>query len=194
MKRLSVYGSSGESAIIIGESIDNLLSYVDSTKIVIITDVNVGKLYRNRFPDAPCLEIGTSEKIKTIDTVEKIYDFFLKNNVDRSSFVVGIGGGIVCDITGFAASTYLRGIPFGFVSTTLLAQVDASIGGKNGVNFKGYKNMIGTFNQPRFVLCDMETLMRLRNSDENEGHWPSVDADVGPLVQYDAREAGRTVG
>jgi 3-dehydroquinate synthase len=109
----------------------------------------------------PCFETGTGEQIKNIDTVERIYEFFLENNVDRSSFVVGIGGGIVCDITGFAASTYLRGIPFGFVPTTLLAQVDASIGGKNGVNFRGYKNMIGTFNQPRFVICDMETLKTL---------------------------------
>jgi 3-dehydroquinate synthase len=161
LRNIKVCGSTGESRIIVGESIDNLLSYVDSEKMVIITDVNVRKLYGGRFPGVPCLEIGVGEKIKNLDTVEKIYDFFLENSVDRSSFIVGIGGGIVCDITGFAASTYLRGIPFGFVSTTLLAQVDASIGGKNGVNFKGFKNMIGTFSQPRFVICDMETLKTL---------------------------------
>jgi 3-dehydroquinate synthase len=78
--------------------------------------------------------------------------------VERSSFIVGIGGGIVCDITGFVASTYLRGVRFGFVSTTLLSQVDASVGGKNGVNFGGYKNIIGVFNQPEFVICDLSLL------------------------------------
>jgi 3-dehydroquinate synthase len=80
---------------------------------------------------------------------------------DRSVFIVGIGGGIVCDIAGFVASTYLRGVRFGFVSSTLLAQVDASVGGKNGVNFHGYKNMIGNFNQPEFVICDMKLLKTL---------------------------------
>ena len=73
---------------------------------------------------------------------------------DRASFIVGIGGGIVCDVTGYAASTYLRGLKFGFVASTLLAQVDAAVGGKNGVNWEGYKNMIGVFNQPDFVICD----------------------------------------
>jgi 3-dehydroquinate synthase len=165
LKNLSVYGSSGESRIIVGESLDNLSSYVDSHKMLIITDNNVRNIYGKRFPDVPCFETGTGEKIKNIETVEKIYEFFLENNVDRSSFIVGIGGGIVCDITGFASSTYLRGIPFGFVATTLLAQVDAGIGGKNGVNFRGYKNMIGTFNQPRFVICDLETLRTLSVED-----------------------------
>ena len=68
---------------------------------------------------------------------------------------------MVCDIAGFAASTYMRGMRFGFVSTTLLAQVDASVGGKNGVNFGGYKNMIGVFNQPEFVICDLNLLKTL---------------------------------
>ena len=80
---------------------------------------------------------------------------------DRSTFIIGIGGGIVCDITGFVASIYLRGVRFGFVSSTLLSQVDASVGGKNGVNFKGYKNMIGVFNQPEFVICDLNLLKTL---------------------------------
>ena len=84
--------------------------------------------------------------------------------MDRNSFVVGIGGGIVLDVTGFAASTYLRGINFGFV-LALLAQADASIGGKNGVNFKGYKNIIGTINQPVFVLCDFELLRTLPKNE-----------------------------
>ncbi|MEZ4577943.1 MAG: hypothetical protein R2875_08025 [Desulfobacterales bacterium] len=74
---------------------------------------------------------------------------------------MGIGGGIACDITGFAASTYLRGVAFGYAPTTLLAQVDASVGGKTGVNFMGYKNMVGVFNQPAFVICDPLVLKTL---------------------------------
>jgi 3-dehydroquinate synthase len=93
--------------------------------------------------------------------VEWIYQQLVNLEVDRSCFIVGVGGGIVCDITGFAASTYMRGLPFGFVSSTLLSQVDASVGGKNGVNFHGYKNMVGVFNQPAFVICDTEMLKTL---------------------------------
>ncbi|KAB2871053.1 MAG: 3-dehydroquinate synthase, partial [Bacteroidales bacterium] len=77
------------------------------------------------------------------------------------SFVVGIGGGVVCDIAGFVASTYMRGVEFGFVATSLLAQVDASVGGKNGVDLDGYKNIVGTFNQPKFVICETSMLKTL---------------------------------
>jgi 3-dehydroquinate synthase len=80
---------------------------------------------------------------------------------DRSAFILAVGGGIVCDVAGFVASTYMRGTPFGFVSTTLLSQVDASVGGKNGVNFGGFKNMVGVFNQPEFVICDLAMLKTL---------------------------------
>ncbi|MBA7653981.1 3-dehydroquinate synthase [subsurface metagenome] len=88
---------------------------------------------------------------------------------DRTSFLLAIGGGIVCDVGGFAASIYMRGIPFGFVSTTLLSQVDASVGGKNGVNLKGFKNMIGVFNQPEFVLCDTGMFSTLEEEEFRSG-------------------------
>ena len=130
-------------------------------KAVIITDTNVFKYYKNNFPDCDIITINTGEKIKNLDTVRYIYGKLLDFEVDRSSFLIGIGGGIVCDITGFVASTYLRGIRFGFVASTLLAQVDASVGGKNGVNYKGYKNIIGVFNQPEFVICDINMLNTL---------------------------------
>jgi 3-dehydroquinate synthase len=93
----------------------------------------------------------------------------IRREVDRKSFILGIGGGIVCDLAGFVASTYLRGVSFGFVATTLLAQVDAGIGGKNGVNFKGYKNMIGIIRQPDFVLCDPAVLGTLEPSEFRMG-------------------------
>ena len=87
--------------------------------------------------------IGLGEENKTLTTVESIHTQLIEAGADRGCYLVGFGGGIVTDITGFVASTYMRGVGFGFVATSLLAQVDASVGGKNGVNLGGYKNMVG---------------------------------------------------
>jgi 3-dehydroquinate synthase len=154
MKTLEIYGSEGISSLLIGERIHRLQQYIRADHAIIITDTNVKHLYQHAFPPYDVITIGTGEEIKTLDTVRLIYGKLVDLNADRDTFILGIGGGIVCDIAGFVASTYLRGVAFGFVSTTLLSQVDASVGGKNGVNFEGYKNMIGVFRQPRFVLCD----------------------------------------
>jgi 3-dehydroquinate synthase len=161
MKKLLVRGASGSSQILVGESIDNLKQYIDGRSAVILTDTRVAGLYQKQFPTCPVISIGLGEKIKTVDTVTTIFSQLVDLEADRSTLIIGIGGGIVCDIAGFAASTYMRGTPFGFVSTTLLSQVDASVGGKNGVNFGGYKNMVGVFNQPEFVVCDMTLLKTL---------------------------------
>ncbi|MBN1832368.1 MAG: 3-dehydroquinate synthase [Deltaproteobacteria bacterium] len=161
MKELKIRGTSGDSTLYIGESLQNLKDYIPPVKTVIITDSNVKYHYHRDFPPAQIIEIGMGEKIKNLDTVRMLYEKMIEFEVDRSSFIVGIGGGIVCDIAGFVASTYLRGLRFGFVSSTLLSQVDASVGGKNGVNFGGYKNMVGVFNQPEFVICDMGLLKTL---------------------------------
>jgi 3-dehydroquinate synthase len=161
MKKLLVRAASGSSRILVGESIENLRRYVDARRTVIITDSTVEKLYREKFPAYPVISIGLGEKIKTLETVTHLFSRLVDLEADRSTFLLGVGGGIVCDIAGFVASTYMRGTRFGFVSTTLLAQVDASVGGKNGVNFGGYKNMVGVFNQPDFVICDMALLKSL---------------------------------
>jgi 3-dehydroquinate synthase len=161
MKELRLAGSSGESVVAVGESIARLEAYCGKGNTVIVTDGTVRSLHGHRFPAVPVIEIGEGEALKNLTTVQDVYTSFLRNDVDRSTSVVAIGGGIVCDVAGFAASTYLRGLPFGFVPTTLLAQVDASVGGKNGVNLDGYKNLIGTFSQPAFVLCDTDLLTTL---------------------------------
>jgi len=161
MKTLEIQGSTTGSTIRVGEKLQNLGNYIPSENVIIITDVNVKRFYQNKFPPHPVITIQTGEKIKTLDTVRNIYGKLVEFGVDRSTVIVGIGGGIVCDITGFVASTFLRGVKFGFVSTTLLSQVDASVGGKNGVNFQGYKNMIGVFSQPEFVICDLNLLSTL---------------------------------
>jgi 3-dehydroquinate synthase len=161
VKTLEIHGSTGISTIKVGERLQNIKTYLPSDNIVIITDTNVLQYYRNEFPPCAVISIGTGENIKNLDTVRYIYENLVDLEADRSTFIIGIGGGIVCDITGFVASTYLRGVRFGFVSSTLLSQVDASVGGKNGVNLKGYKNIIGVFNQPEFVLCDLNLLQTL---------------------------------
>jgi len=161
MKTLEIHGSTGDSTIRVGEKLQNLGKYIPAENVVIITDVNVTRFYQNNFPPHPVITIQSGEKIKNLDTVRSIYGKLVELGVDRSTVIIGIGGGIVCDITGFVASTFLRGVKFGFVSSTLLSQVDASVGGKNGVNFKGYKNMVGVFSQPEFVICDLNLLNTL---------------------------------
>ena len=144
------------------ERIKNLSQYVGGRRTIIVTDDTVAGIYGRDFPEADVIRIGTGESIKTIETAADIYQQLIGLEADRSVFLLGIGGGIVCDITGFVASTYLRGVDFGYVPTTLLAQVDASVGGKTGVNFAGYKNMVGVFSQPAFVLCDPFVLKSFR--------------------------------
>ena len=158
MKVVNIKSHPRDSVIVIGERLDNLRKYISVETPIIITDNNVYECWGRQFPSGDIITIGTGEKVKTFDTVRYIYEQLLKLEADRSSFIVGIGGGIVCDIAGFVASTYMRGVRFGFVSSTLLSQVDASVGGKNGFNLGGYKNIVGVFNQPEFVLCDLNLL------------------------------------
>jgi 3-dehydroquinate synthase len=161
MHTITIQGSSKDSTIIVGESFGNVKKYLPPSRVIIITDNNVYDYYHEVFPDGNIIRIDTGEGIKNIDTVNYIIDELVKIEADRGVFILGIGGGIVCDIAGFVASIYMRGVSFGFISTTLLSQVDASVGGKNGINFKGYKNIVGVFNQPAFVICDPEMLKTL---------------------------------
>lgn len=158
---ISLHGDHGDCTILVGERFRNLERYLPEGKTVIITDSNVRSCHGKAFPHCEVIELGTGEEIKTLDTARAVYERLTALEADRSCFIVGIGGGIVCDITGFVASTYLRGVRFGFVPTSLLAQVDASVGGKNGVNLDGLKNMVGVFSQPEFVLCDTNLLKTL---------------------------------
>ncbi len=181
---LRIQGQSGPSDIAVGERIENLPAYLPAgVRTVIVTDTNVDRLHRHRFPSADVITIGTGEKIKTLESVAHIYRELIRLEADRFTFLVAIGGGLVCDVAGFAASTYMRGIPYGFVATSLLAQVDASVGGKNGVNFSGFKNMVGVFNQPRFVICDLSMLETLPLHEMTNGlaeivkHAAIYDAD-----------------
>lgn len=161
MHTVTIQGQSGPSRIMVGERLANLPAHLPDRRLIIITDENVGRLYGDRFPECDVITIGCGEQYKTLDTLTDIYGQLIAVEADRSAFILGVGGGIVGDITGFAASTYMRGVPFGFVATSLLAQVDATVGGKNGVNYKGYKNMVGLFAQPQFVIADISALATL---------------------------------
>jgi len=105
--------------------------------------------------NATIIEIKSGEENKTIETTCKIWSSLIENNADRSSVLINLGGGVVCDMGGFAASTYKRGIDFINIPTTLLAQVDASIGGKLGIDYQGLKNEIGLFRSPNYVIIDI---------------------------------------
>ncbi|WP_299977951.1 3-dehydroquinate synthase [Desulfobacula sp.] len=195
MEIFHVKGRSKLSSIYVGESLKNLENYLPDSQTIIITDENIKKYYQKDFPNVPVITIGTGEGIKTLATIETIFKKLVHHSCDRSSFIVGIGGGIVCDITGFAASTFLRGINFGFVSTSLLSQVDASIGGKNGVNLDSYKNMVGVFNQPEFVICDLDLLNTLPKKEISNGlaeivkHALISDTDMFNFIENNKQKA-----
>jgi 3-dehydroquinate synthase len=194
VNELALAGPTGQSRIGVGQPIAHLDAYCGGRVPVIITNRKVSFHHDHRFPQGPVIEIGEGEESKTLQTVEAVYSAFMENGVDRSSLVVAVGGGIVCDVAGFAASTYLRGLSFGFVPTTLLAQVDASVGGKNGVNFHGYKNLIGTFSQPAFVLCDPALLQTLPAEEIANGYAEVVKAaaigDGGLFAFLEENRAG----
>jgi 3-dehydroquinate synthase len=187
MQTITLHTNSRNSRILIGESLQNLVNYIPPGKSIIITDENVLRIYGGSLPPVPVISIGTGEKHKTLETLQRIFDKLVEYEADRSTFIVGIGGGIVCDVSGFAASVYMRGLRFGFVSTTLLSQVDASVGGKNGVNFRGYKNMLGVFNQPEFVICELSMLRSLEPREFRAGFSEIIKAAAivdGELFSY----------
>lgn len=155
--------NSSDVCVVSGLSI--LSELLPKARIIVITDHNIERLYGDILEPFEKIVIGEGETNKTLATMEMIYTRLIEMGADRKTFLLGFGGGIVTDITGFVAATYMRGVDFGFISSTLLSQVDAGVGGKNGVNLGGYKNMIGTFNQPRFVICDVDLLDTL---DERE--------------------------
>ncbi len=143
----------------------------------VISDDNVAPLYLDTVikslsdsefsPTEIILPYG--EKTKSVRHAEKCYDILAKNKLERKSAVIALGGGVIGDLAGFIASSYLRGVPFIQIPTTLLSQVDSSVGGKVGVNLKAGKNLVGAFYQPHVVLCDLDTLKSLPRRELRAG-------------------------
>ena len=162
MSPLHIDGRNGRSTIYVDGSIDALAELRGARRLFIITDENVFQHHGARFPAADdVVVVPAGESSKNLADVERIYERLIAAEIDRDALIVGIGGGMVTDLAGFVAATLLRGLPCGFVATTVLAQVDAAIGGKNGVNIQGYKNMVGTIRQPAFVINDTSLLATL---------------------------------
>ena len=168
----------GRSDVFIGPAAEILPDVLPAGRVVAVSDAAVAELHGRLLAPYETLLVGRGEEHKTLRTVETLCRRLIGMGADRKTFILGVGGGIVTDVAGFAASIYMRGLPFGFVSTTLLGQVDASVGGKNGVNVDGYKNMAGTFTQPRFVVCDPALLRTLPEREFRAGLAEAVKAAV----------------
>lgn len=157
------------TTIYVGRHAAALDELLPRRRTIVITDSNIDRLYPDLVHSYEHIVIGIGEGCKSLHTAEMLYRRLMDMGADRSTFILGIGGGIVTDVAGYVASTYMRGLEFGFISTTLLGQVDASVGGKNGVNVADYKNMVGTFSHPRFVISDVEMLRTLPQREMRAG-------------------------
>ncbi len=132
----------------------DLLVLTKIENVIIITDENVYKHHKEKLDAFPVIKFPAGEDFKNQSTVDEIIEKLIKLEAHKNSFLLGIGGGVVTDIVGYVAAIYMRGIQFGLVPTSILAMVDASIGGKNGIDVGVYKNMIGTIKQPKFIFYD----------------------------------------
>jgi 3-dehydroquinate synthase len=167
---------------VLGELGRRLAACVKGRRAVIITDSNVGPLYaafalaslQEAGFEARVLTMPAGESTKSVASLERIYDVLAEARIDRTSPLVSLGGGVMGDLTGFAAATWVRGVPFVQCSTTIEADVDASVGGKTAVNHASGKNMIGAFYQPHFVLMDTDTLATLGERDYLAGLAESI--------------------
>jgi len=144
--------------------------------------------------DPVLITVPAGETAKSLHTVHACYDQLASHRLERQSFLIALGGGVVGDLAGFVASTYLRGIAFVQVPTTLLAQVDSSVGGKVGVNLKAGKNLVGAFHQPKLVLCDLDTLSSLPAREFRAGLAEVIKYGIiydAPLFQRLERDLSR---
>ena len=166
------------------QNADLILPYLKRKQVAVVTNTTVAPLYLDKLAK-PLRDAGVSvieiilpdgEAYKNSETLNLIYDALLKNRCERSTTLIALGGGVIGDLTGYAAATYLRGVPFIQIPTTLLSQVDSSVGGKTGINHPLGKNMIGAFYQPKLVLADIDTLQTLPQRE--------LSAGVAEVIKY----------
>lgn len=180
----------------------------DRTKCAVVTDSNVGPLYAETVlaslravgRDPYLITVPAGEASKSLSCSEEVLGEMVKAGLDRKSFVVALGGGVIGDLAGFCAAVYQRGIPYVQVPTTVLSQVDSSVGGKTGVNLPHAKNMVGCFHQPAHVIADLDTLRSLPKREFNEGfaeiikHAAIRDATMFDAIKNVAAGKGDLVG
>ncbi len=174
MKKLRIDLADRSYDILIGRNLlprlgDHLSHLPSARRALIVTNPAVKKLYGEVVSEGlqtaglavKCAEIPEGEKHKTLQDAQTVYDHLIENQYDRNTLLVALGGGVIGDLTGFIAATFLRGVPYIQLPTTLLSQVDSSVGGKTAVNHPRGKNLIGAFYQPRLVAIDLDTLSSL---------------------------------
>jgi len=186
MKQLHVELKENSYPIYIGSGLlgqkDLLLKHINSKQIVIVTNTTVAPLYLKKITDnltdfqVEVVELADGEEFKTLDSINLIFDKLLESKFSRNATLLALGGGVVGDMGGFAAACYQRGIAFIQLPTTVLAQVDSSVGGKTGVNHALGKNMIGAFYQPKCVIADMDVLDTLEDKQ--------LIAGIAEVIKY----------
>lgn len=165
MERFKINFSNSSTDYYLVGDIANLKKIIVFKDVVFITDENVFRYHKQKFKGRNTIVLKPGEEFKVQATVDAIIEQLIAMEADRKTTLIGVGGGVVTDITGYVASVYMRGIKFGFVPTTILAMVDASIGGKNGIDVGVYKNLVGTIRQPSFILHDHKFLNTLPETE-----------------------------
>jgi len=150
-------------------SFNQLDELVDKQKTIVLTDRNVFEAHQEKFIGWELIVIEPGEEHKIQSTVDEVIKLMIEMEADRSTTLVGVGGGVITDLAGYISSVFMRGISFGFVPTTLLGMVDASVGGKNGIDVGVYKNMVGVIRQPKFLFYDYSFLSTLPEKVWSDG-------------------------
>ena len=189
MKSQVVKFKNASTKMLFAVSFSEIKKLFNKEKIILITDETIFNLYKNKFKGYKSIIIKPGELSKTQVTIDSIINHLISLKADKSNVLIGVGGGVITDITGYIASIYMRGIPFTFVPTTLLGMVDAAIGGKNGINVGIYKNLIGFTSQPSHILYDWTFLKTLPETEWQNGfaeiikHACIKDASMFRLLQ-----------
>ena len=189
MEKIIIHTRGTSSEILVGKNWESVTELLPESCVAIITDRNIHRFYGDSFPNGNILIVSPGEESKKMAVVESLAEQLLEAGIDRTGFILAIGGGVVCDLGGFLASIYMRGIRCGYISTSLLSQVDASTGGKNGVNAGGTKNILGTIRQPEFVICDASLLLTLTDEEFLSGLAELIKtAVIGDKILFDLIE------
>jgi 3-dehydroquinate synthase len=161
-------GGDLETLVRVGD-LGGLAELFAGERVLVVADPLALRIHGNPLPSAPLVTVPRGEEAKTLPALAGLWEAFLEKGLDRSSSVLAFGGGATCDLVGFAASTYMRGLAVDYVPTTLLAMVDASVGGKTGIDFGERKNLVGTFSAPRNVFMEVAFLDTLSDTEFASG-------------------------
>lgn len=165
MKKISCTFSNARVDYYLDAGMAHLKKLVRPDRCVLLADEHVFAAHTKQFKGWNCIVLKAGEEYKVQATVDSVVEQLIALEADRATTLVGVGGGVITDLTGYIASVYMRGIPFGFIPTTILSLVDASIGGKNGIDVGVYKNMVGVIRQPSFILHDYSLLTSLPETE-----------------------------